>query len=83
MDVVEHLKMWDQFIESKTTLNPSVSRDAENLFARLSNTKNSSKGGAIDTDPPESFIVDIIQQPWDRRCHHHSTDHGKRISDPL
>jgi hypothetical protein len=24
-------------------------------------------GGAIDTDPAESFIVDIIQQPWDRR----------------
>jgi hypothetical protein len=61
--------MWDQFIESKTTLNPSVkeSEMLKNLFARLSNTKNSSKkGGAIDTDP-ESFIVDIIQQPWDRR----------------
>jgi hypothetical protein len=42
MDVVEHLKMWDQFIESKTTLNPSVkeSEMLKNLFARLSNTKN-------------------------------------------
>jgi hypothetical protein len=44
MDVVEHLKMWDQFIESKTTLNPSVKEsECWKICFRLSNTKNSSR----------------------------------------
>jgi hypothetical protein len=53
MDVAEHLKMWDQFIESKTTLNPSV-KESEMLkicFPSVKYKELSTKGGAIDTDP--------------------------------
>jgi hypothetical protein len=40
--------------------------DAEKFVCSSVKYKELFKGGAIDTDP-ESFIVDIIQQPWDRR----------------
>jgi hypothetical protein len=52
MDVVEHLKMWDQFIESKTTLNPSV-KESEMLKKFVCSSvkyKELPNGGAIDTD---------------------------------
>jgi hypothetical protein len=58
----------DQFIESKTTLNPSV-KESEMLKICLlvcQIQRTSTTGGAPPTRR-ESFIVDIIQQPWDRR----------------